>query len=75
MHNQTTLAKLNDKVSSIVEQYSVFREENEALRIELIKLKAESEIKNQEMEKLIEQNAIKDSEIEAIVEKLESIMV
>ena len=75
MQNQTTLAKLNDKVSIIVEQYSSLKHENEELRVELIKLKAESEIKNQEIEKLVEQNVLKDMEIEEIVEKLESIMV
>lgn len=75
MQNQTTLARLNDKVSTVVEQYSTLKAENEALRIELVKLKAEGEIKNQEIEKLIEQNALKDLEIEEIVEKLESIMV
>lgn len=74
MQNQTTLTKLNDKVSVIVERYNAFKHENEALRIEIVKLKAENEIKNQEIEKLIKQNALKDAEIESIVEKLESIM-
>ncbi len=75
MQNQTNLAKLNDKVSAIVGQYNSFKQENEELRAEIVKLKVESEVKNKEIEKLIEQNAIKDSEIEAIVDKLESIMV
>ncbi|OHD97207.1 MAG: hypothetical protein A3E21_09105 [Sulfurimonas sp. RIFCSPHIGHO2_12_FULL_36_9] len=75
MQNQTNLAKLNDKISVIVEQYSSLKQENEALRMEIVKLKVENEVKNHEMEKLLEQNAIKDSEIESIVEKLESIMV
>jgi len=75
MQNQTTLSKLNDKILAIVEQYNSLKEENEALRLEVVKLKVESEAKNQEIEKLTEQNAIKDSEIESIVEKLESILV
>ena len=75
MQDQTTLAKLSEKVSAIVEQYNSLKEENDMLRIELVKLKAESEIKNQEIDKLIKQNSLKDSEIESIVEKLESIMV
>lgn len=74
MQNQTSLAKLNDKVSAIVQRYNSQKEENEVLRLELVKLKAESEIKNQEIARLIEQNAQKELEIEAIVEKLESIM-
>lgn len=75
MQGQTTLTKLNDKISAVVEQYNLLKRENESLRLEVVKLKAESEIKNQEIEKLIEQNAMKDSEIESIVEKLEEIMV
>ncbi len=75
MQNQTTLAKLSEKISSIVEKHNSLKDENEALRLELVKLKAEGEIKNQEIARLIEQNAQKELEIEAIVEKLESIMV
>lgn len=74
MQNQTTLARLSDKVSAMVEYYNMVKEENEALRVEIVGLKAENELKNQEIEKLAEQNALKDSEIESIVEKLESIM-
>lgn len=75
MQNQTTLGKLNDKISAIVEQYNSLKEENKTLRLDVVQLKAESEAKNHEIEKLAEQNALKDSEIEAIVEKLESILV
>ncbi|MDD2651763.1 MAG: hypothetical protein PHX44_01775 [Sulfurimonas sp.] len=74
MQNQTTLARLSDKVSAMVDQYKMIKEENEALRVEMVKLQAQNELKNQEIEKLTEQNALKDSEIESIVEKLESIM-
>lgn len=74
MQTQTTLSKLNEKVSAIVEQYNLFKQENEYLRMEMVKLKAESEAKNREIEKLVEDNALKDLEIEEIVEKLESIM-
>lgn len=75
MQNQTTLSKLNDKISTIVEQYNSLKEENKILRLDVVQLKAGSEAKSQEIEKLTEQNALKDSEIEAIVEKLESILV
>jgi len=75
MQNQTTLSKLSDKVSAIVEQCNFLKNENEMLRIEVIKLKSESEAKNREIEKLVEENALKDLEIEEIVEKIESIMV
>ena len=74
MHEQTTLTRLNDKISAIVEHYKMLKEENEILRLDSVRLKAESELKSQEISKLIEQNALKDSEIESIVDKLESIM-
>ncbi|ABB44960.1 conserved hypothetical protein [Sulfurimonas denitrificans DSM 1251] len=74
MHEQTTLIRLNDKISAIVEHYKMLKEENEALRLESVRLRAEGELKSQEISKLIEQNALKDSEIESIVDKLESIM-
>ncbi|MBS4067815.1 MAG: hypothetical protein WC279_02250 [Sulfurimonas sp.] len=75
MQNQTTLSKLNDKVSAIVEQYNFFKHENEMLRLEVVKLKAESEAKSKEIEKLVEDNSFKDLEIEDIVQKIESLMV
>jgi len=74
MDNQTTLEKLSDKVSLILQQYHSIKGENEVLRTELVTLKAENEIKNQEIEKLTEQNTIKDLEIEEIVSKIESII-
>jgi len=74
MQNQTTLEKLSEKISHIVQQYNALKSENEAMRTELITLKAEKEIKNQEIEKLIDLNAMKDLEIEEIVNKIESIL-
>lgn len=74
MDNQTTLEKLSDKVSQILQQYHSFKSENEALRTELITLKAEKEVKNQEIERLIEENVMKDVEIEEIVNKIESML-
>ncbi|MDA7818178.1 hypothetical protein N9A28_08305 [Sulfurimonas sp.] len=74
MENQTTLEKLDEKVSSIMQKYNSMKSENETLRTEIVTLKAQSEVKNQEIEKLIEQNVQKDLEIEEIVDKIESMM-
>jgi len=74
MDNETTLEKLSNKVSQILQHYNSLKGENEALRTEIITLRAEREIKSQEIEKLVEQNAMKDLEIEEIVEKIESIL-
>ena len=74
MENRTTLEKLSDKVSQILQQYHSLKGESEVLRNELVTLKAESEMKSQEIEKLIEDNTMKDLEIEEIVNKIESIL-
>jgi cell division protein FtsB len=74
MENLTTLEKLSEKVSEILQKYHALRGENEMMRNELITLKAEREIKNQEIDKLSEENAMKDLEIEEIVNKIESIL-
>ncbi len=74
MENRTTLEKLSDRVSQILQQYHSLKGENEVLRNELVALKAESEIKSQEIEKLTEDNTMKDLEIEEIVNKIESIL-
>jgi len=75
MQNQTTLSKLNEKVSEIVDRYNLLKEENEMLRIEVVKITAQSEAKSKEIEKLVEENSLKDLEIEEIVQKIESLMV
>jgi cell division protein ZapB len=74
MENQTTLEKLSDRVSQILQQYHTIKGENEVLRTELMQEKAQRELKDQEIEKLTEENAMKDLEIEEIVNKIESIL-
>jgi hypothetical protein len=74
MDNQTTLEKLNEKVTQILQEFHSLKGENEIMRTELITLKAEKEIKDQEIERLSEENSIKDLEIEEIVNKIESIL-
>lgn len=74
MENQTTLNKLNEKVSQILEKYDALKVENSMFRTELITLKAEKEVKDQEIKNLIEQNVMKDLEIEEIVNKIETML-
>ena len=74
METQSTLDKLNDKVSQILQQYHSLKGENEMFRTELVTLKAEREVKDHEIEKLTEANVMKDLEIEEIVNKIESIL-
>ncbi|PHQ55217.1 MAG: hypothetical protein COA30_07270 [Sulfurimonas sp.] len=74
MQNQTTLEKLDEKVSYILSKYHELKNENETIRNELITLKGQREIQDQEIDKLTEQNIMKDLEIEEIVNKIESIL-
>ncbi len=74
MQNQTSLEKLSDKVSQILQKYHAVKGENELLRNELVQEKAQMELKDQEIEKLTQENAKKDLEIEEIVNKIESIL-
>jgi chromosome segregation ATPase len=74
MQNQTTLEKLDEKVSEVLKQYHVLKSENETIRTELITLKAQREIQDQEIDKLRDENTMKDLEIEEIVNKIESIL-
>ena len=74
MENRTTIEKLSDKVSEILQTYHTLKGENEMMRNELMGLKAQSEVKDQEIERLNEENAMKDLEIEEIVNKIESIL-
>jgi len=74
MNNQTTLNKLNEKVSQILQEFHAIKGENEIMRNEIVTLKADCELKSQEIEKVIEENSKKDIEIEEIVNKIESIL-
>ncbi len=74
MQNQTTLEKLDEKVSEVLIQYHELKSENETIRNELITLKGQKEIQDQEIDKLTEENTMKDLEIEEIVNKIESIL-
>jgi len=74
MQNQTSLEKLNNRVSQILQEYHTIKGENEVLRNELVQEKAQKELKDQEIEKLTRENMEKDLEIEEIVNKIESIL-
>ena len=68
------LDRLSLKVTEMLRQFGVYKEENEKLRNELMTLKAEREIKDQEIARLVEENSSKDIEIEEIVSQIESML-
>jgi len=74
MANQTTLEKLDEKVSNILEKYNSLKSKNEVLQAELASLKIEKELKDQQILKLEDDNTMKELEIEEIVSKIEGII-
>lgn len=74
MDNRTSLEKLSDQVSQILQTNSSLKEEVGVLRNELMTLKAEKELTKTEMDRLVEENLRKDIEIEEIVNKIEMIL-
>jgi len=74
MEEKSTIERLGDKVSQILQEYNSLKSDNETLRNEIVTLKAQSDIKDQEISKLSDDNAMKDLEIEEIVSKIESIL-
>ncbi len=74
MANQTTLEKLDEKVSSILQKYNTLKNENVTLQTEVATLKAEKELKDQQILKLEDDNTMKELEIEEIVSKIEGIL-
>lgn len=74
MEEQTTLQKLSERVTQIVEQYDSMKNEIEALRTETVTLRSANEAKDAEINRLTEENGMKELEIEEIVNKIESIL-
>jgi chromosome segregation ATPase len=71
---KTTIEKLDEKVTTILQNYNQLKNENEAMRMELTTLKAEVELKNQQISKLEDENTMKELEVEEIVSKIEGIL-
>jgi len=74
MDNQSTLEKLDEKVTNILQKYNSLQTENEALQTEIATLKAEKELKSQQISKLEDENTMKELEMEEIVNKIEGIL-
>jgi len=74
MENQTTLERLDTKVSQILSQYNDLKSANEALRTEIVTLKSQTELKDTEIARLTDDNAMKELEIEDIMSKIENIL-
>lgn len=74
MEEETTLQRLSEKVSQILQRYDTLRSENEMLRNEVVTLRAESEAKSSQISRMEEELVQKELETEEIVKKIESIL-
>ncbi len=74
VENMNVLEKLGQKIDELLSRVSALKEENEALRQELVNTKAQCEIKTAEIQRLQELNAQKEREIEEIVTKIETMI-
>lgn len=74
MENQTGIDKLNQKVAQIIAEYNGLKEANEALKLEVVSLKAQADEKDKEISRLEDDNVMKDLEMDEIVKKIESII-
>lgn len=74
MDKKSTVEILDNRVSQILEQYKVLKNENERLQENIASLNKNIESKNQEIDTLSEENAMKDLEIEDIIAKVENIL-
>jgi cell division protein FtsB len=74
MDKKTTIEILDERVSQVLEQYKVLKNENALLHDNLASLNQSIESKNKEIETLSEENAMKDLEIEDIISKVENIL-
>jgi len=74
MQNKTITENLHNKVSTILEQYQILKEKNEALTANMLTMSQKLEEKSKELEKRIEDDAMKDLELEDIIVKIENIL-
>ncbi len=74
MFEQKVVEKLSTKIDELVNKFSALKEENEALRQELVRVKAQSEAKDAQIAKLEEDLRQKDMEADDILSKIEEVL-
>lgn len=72
--NQNVVNSLSDKVEDLLKRFQQIRENNEALRQEIVSLKAQNEAKDIQINKLHDELKFKDLESEDILEKIEAVI-
>ncbi|MDP3266059.1 MAG: hypothetical protein Q8M39_04455 [Sulfuricurvum sp.] len=74
LFNPTPLERLTTLTSELITKHSTTAQELQALREEIVSIRAHAKSKDDEIERLTADLAEKDNEIEAIVAKIESLL-
>jgi len=74
MFEQKVVEKLSTKIDELVSKYNSLKDENESLRQELVRVKAQSEAKDAQIAKLEEDLRQKDMEADDILSKIEEVL-
>ncbi|MDD3324781.1 MAG: hypothetical protein PHN38_06640 [Sulfurospirillaceae bacterium] len=71
---QSSLNSLHVKISELVQKYKDLSAENESLRQEVVRVKAQGEAKDVQIAKLEEDLRKKDMESDDIISKIEAVL-
>ncbi|EPD9160558.1 hypothetical protein ACSFNI_001041 [Campylobacter jejuni] len=74
MFDEKIINTMTDKVNELIEKYNEVREANEALRNELVSVKAQNEAKSNQIMRLEEELKSRNIESEDIYKKIEAVL-
>ncbi|EGT3458521.1 hypothetical protein JDX57_000483 [Campylobacter jejuni] len=74
MFNEKIINTMTDKVNELIEKYNEVCEANEALRNELVSVKAQNEAKSNQIMRLEEELKSRNIESEDIYKKIEAVL-
>ena len=74
MFEEKVVEKLSSKIEELITKFDALKNENELLRQELVRVKAQSEAKDAQIAKLEEDLKAKDMEADDILSKIEEVL-
>lgn len=67
-------SKLLESIDVLIEELQKQRDENQALRQQIVLLKAENEAKNSEISSLYDEIGVKERELENVLNKIQNVL-
>lgn len=74
MYDDKMMSALTDKINELLTRYSELQEDNQKLRDELVRARAENEAKSAEIERLESELKSRNIESEDIAKKIEAVL-